>query len=177
MVSAFHLRLDGFPIFIDRINGNFLSGHVTSVQSTRLSFLQHGDEILPVEQARNRSTYLFSLGPMGKFRIFMDLSEITQKPYISILVDTVDGKQSWYLNYRCPFSQLSCNSQKLTIQNIEDLQDGCAKVNIFFEGTGDVYLLSRLDGFDDPDTENVIREGIYLGKYIFSDYTKTKTFK
>ena len=79
MVSAFHLRLDGFPIFIDRINGNFLSGHVTSVQSTRLSFLQHGDEILPVEQARNRSTYLFSLGPMGKFRIFMDLSEITQK--------------------------------------------------------------------------------------------------
>ncbi|KNB42977.1 hypothetical protein JH06_3198 [Blastocystis sp. subtype 4] len=102
---------------------------------------------------------------MGKFRIFMDLSEITQKPFISILVDTVDGKQSWYLNYRCPFSQLSCNSQKLTIQNIEDLQDGCAKVNIFFEGTGDVYLLSRLDGFDDPDTENVIREGIYLGKH------------
>ena len=96
----------------------------------------------------------------------MDLSQIAQKPFFSILVDTVDGKESQYLNYRCSFSQMSCNSQELSFKKVEDLKDGCTEVHVFFEGTGDLYLLSRLDGIDDPDTENVIREGIYLGRYV-----------
>ena len=164
--STSHSPLDGIPVTIDRIDGDVLCGHVKSNQLTRLFFIQQEKETFPMEQARNQSNYLFSLVPNGKFRVFIDLLQIPQKPFVTILVETVDSKQYGYLNYRYPLSQLSCNSQELTIQSVEDLKDSCVRINIYFEGTGDLYLLGRLSGYDDPDTANIIQEGLYLGRSI-----------
>ena len=95
------------------------------------------------------------------------------KPYLALYAECMDSTSS-FLNYYIPdesircvggyFSPVVCNRVPITIGEIIQTKDSCVCVSIQYSGEGEVYVLNRISGSNVPDAENIIAEGLYLGK-------------
>lgn len=117
--------------------------------------------------------YLYTLNPDSPFVIFFSSQEVGMKPYMVISAECEDSS-SFFMNYYIPeericipfrsFSPLVCNRIPITISDVIQTKDSCIYVSLQYGGEGDVYVLNRITGSNIPKAENIINEGVYLGR-------------
>ena len=151
---------------IENIKGDTVHGRVRSSTPTRLYAYFHQHRNLPFSEAETNAKYFFSVINDERFQLYIDPTSIHQQPYIAIIAKSVMNSQYGYLNYKVDQENFTCNSIPLSIEDVKDMRDSCAEFTIHYDGTGDIYFLQREDGIDVPRAENILSEGIYIGKYV-----------
>lgn len=140
----------------------------------RLSTFQQSNKDATKESVGLSLSYLFTINPNSDFIVHYDSQEVGMKPYLALYAECMDSTSS-FLNYYIPdesircvggtFSPVVCNRIPITIGEIIQTKDSCVCVSIQYSGEGEVYVLNRISGSNVPDAENIIEEGLYLGRY------------
>ena len=158
---------------ITKVSGDALFGKLSSSAPCRLSVLQQSNKEVTRKSVELSLRYLYTLNPDSPFVIFFSSQEVGMKPYMAISAECEDSSSS-FMNYYIPeecicirfrsSSVLVCNRIPITISDIIQTKDSCIYVSIQYGGEGDVYVLNRITGSNVPKSENIVSEGVYLGR-------------
>lgn len=139
----------------------------------RLSTYQQSNKDVTLDSVKLSLSYLFTINPNSDFMVHYDSEEVGMKPYLILYAECLDSTSS-FLNYYIPdesiscvadyFSPIVCNRIPITIGEIIQEKDSCVFISIQYSGEGEVYILNRVAGSNIPNAENIIHEGIYLGR-------------
>ena len=62
------------------------------------------------------------------------------------------------------YNEVECNSKAIHFREISNMKDSCVYVTLQYDGFGDFYVIVRAGANNPVDANNIIQEGIYLGK-------------
>lgn len=173
LVPSGHDTVGSPSVQITKVSGDALFGKLSSGAPCRLSVFQQSSKEVTKKSVELSLRYLYTLNPDFPFVIFFSSQEVGMKPYMAISAECEDSS-SFFMNYYIPeericipfrnYSLLVCNRIPITISDVIQTKDSCIYVSLQYGGEGDVYVLNRITGSNIPKAENIINEGIYLGR-------------
>ena len=120
---------------------------------------------MTLQDAQTQCRYVFSLVETGSVFIYLDVDDLSEKPDVTLLAQSLDSEEEGVFTFHCDANAFACSKDVLKIVKVTDLQDSCSHVTLSYSGSGDVYLLGRQKNRDAPDARNIVEEGIFIGRY------------